>query len=208
MSDAFRHHQAIVPSIRLGGRMWRAGVKRYSAGPSLYLWAMLRPMSSFWDNANHVHRLRELLEAEFSSSAAAAALSVETGHTVTKDAVKTKARALGLELRGKGGRPVGSKAESAPRSPRAPIVRISGFVRFALPLPIDELRTLPPQSDPLPFISLPESSCAWPVSGWLEEGTAQTPCCGAPSVDGSRYCGPHRRLAYLPGSARAGERAA
>lgn len=161
---------------------------------------------------NAVHRLRQLVEQAFSADAAAAALSTETGHTFTRDSVKTKARGLGLTLQGRAGRREGSTDSHSDAAmwkaggrnlPRVKEERAGqgwrsqgcGYDRHPIPLPVDELRYIPP-AKPRPFLDRPDSGCAWPAGGWLDRGTIHTQFCCETIEPGRPYCRDHARIAY------------
>lgn len=160
---------------------------------------------------NPVHRLRELITEGFSASEAAATLTRETGQTFTRDSAKQKARTLGLSFKGKAGRPVGvietgerpSRSLDNTHKQREGLDwrrRVSLFVLRPQPLPLEQLRWVPAQGEPTRFDDC--GGCVWPVSGWLEPGSASTPVCNGTRARGKPYCGAHSAIAYTPAPAR------
>lgn len=156
---------------------------------------------------NHVHRLRELIAAEFSAGRAASALSQEFGVEITRDSAKQKARTIGLRFTSRAGRPAtveGSTEANGyhpetlqPDAGRDWRQRVSGFRLQPRPLPLDELRNVPARGEPRSIVDAPACGCRWPVSGWLEEGNARTPFCCADAAPGKPYCPDHAAIAYI-----------
>lgn len=168
---------------------------------------------TFWGD-NRVHRLRELIESAFSAAAAARKLEEETGHPITRDAVTSKARALGLSFTGRAGRPradgeaVGTgpkrnRGETPAPSDAHQRVRWSILRPRPMPLPLHELRVVRCAGEPKPLLERGEACCAWPVSDWLEEGCAAMPYCCAPVEPGRSYCPDHVAIAYQPATVAA-----
>lgn len=168
------------------------------------------PQPKLWEH-NVVHRLRELIAEAFSAAAIAETLATETGHAVTRDMVSSKVRALGLQCAGRAGRPrtAGETSSAANGYHPETIKRDSGHMWRAqlwpryerpLPLPLDELR-MGPRGYARAFADLEPGCCAWPVSDWLEEGTARSPFCCERVAPGRPYCRAHAAIAFLPARA-------
>lgn len=166
-------------------------------------------MGSPWTE-NAVHRLRELIAEGMSGDEAAAALAAHTARAFTRDMVTSKARALGLSLQGRAGRRAKSEAtpETIDRRERADAragrldgagrdykARVCGFDLHPIPLPLEELRYIPP-AQPMPFLYRPDSGCAWPAGDWLDRGTVHTEFCCGRIEPGRPYCREHSRIAY------------
>lgn len=161
-------------------------------------------MSAKWDDSL-LRRLEILAEQHLSAAQIAARLGLR------RNAVIGKAWRLGIGLSGRPGKPVSSgrprPPAARPAAKKTKPVESMPISRPAAAAALPAAHVQPPrqalgegQTSPLDlaFELLEFGQCRWP-SGSLETGDLRF--CAQPACEGGSYCGRHRRLAYVKGTA-------